>query len=143
MRKKNRFQLYDLMKRQKCQPTTITFLPFSSFYPYSWWQGFFLCRRCASSCSTYYVVKSVLWEYSCFFMRFTRILFLSETVINLNGSVSYIFLNFGWFLFLIFSISYGLRFLKFSKKIWIIKNASFYLFLNELQSVFFCENKHF
>ena len=28
MRKKNRFQLYDLMKRQKCQPTTITFLPF-------------------------------------------------------------------------------------------------------------------
>ena len=41
MRKKNRFQLYDLMKRQKCQPTTITFLPFSSFYPYSWWQGFF------------------------------------------------------------------------------------------------------
>ncbi len=34
-------------------------------------------------------------------------------MLNLDGSVSYIFLIFGWFLFLIFPICYGLRFLNF------------------------------
>ena len=55
------------------------------------------------------------WEKNPWFfvLLTTHNLFLQETVINLNGSVSYIFLNFGWFSFLIFPISYGLRFLNF------------------------------
>ena len=56
----------------------------------------------------------------------TRNFFLYETVINLNGSVSYIFLNFGWFSFLIFPISYGLRFLNFSDIFFKIANASLF-----------------
>ena len=56
----------------------------------------------------------------------TRNLFLKETVINLNGSVSYIFLNFGWFSFLIFPISYGLRFLNFSDIFFKNDNASLF-----------------
>ena len=45
---------------------------------------------------------------------------------KLNGSVSYIFLNFGWFSFLIFPISYGLRFLNFSDIFFKSANASLF-----------------
>ena len=54
-------------------------------------------------------------------------------MLNLDGSVSYIFLIFRWFWFLIFPISYGHRFLNFSnnffkkqKHIFIQKNLDFF-----------------
>ncbi len=66
-------------------------------------------------------------------MTYTRILFLWETVINFNGSVSYIFMNFGWFLFLIFPICYGLRFLNVSIFYYISSSLSFF----SKKSIFF------
>ena len=43
-----------------------------------------------------------------------KILSCKKRGVNLNGSLYYVFLIFGWFLFLIFPIFYGLGFLNFS-----------------------------